>query len=238
MSSVKRGVLRSSILRKQIVAITGLLMSGFIFAHLAGNLLIFLGPGAFNGYSDKLHEMPEVLWLARVGLIAAFLIHITFTILLTLENWQAQPSRYAVSATKSEEGLTFAKRTMIYSGLLILFFVGFHLADFTFADKEGAASLVQLSGQEGVPPANLKLYGLVWNSFLNPWRAVMYIVVMICLGLHLTHGIQSLFQSLGLYEETLTPRLRRLSIILGILAAAGFSSVPIFINIMRVPPLG
>ena len=237
MSSVKWGVFRSSILRKQFVAITGLLMTGFIFAHLAGNLLIFLGPNAFNAYSDKLHEMPELLWIARIGLIAAFLLHVLFTILLTLENWRAQPSRYAVSATKSQEGLTLAKRTMIYSGLLIFFFVGFHLADFTFADKEGAASLFQLSGQEGVPPTNLKLYGLVWNSFLNPWRAVMYIVVMICLGLHLTHGIQSLFQSLGFYEDTLTPRLRRLSIVIGIVVAAGFSAVPVFINILRVPPI-
>jgi succinate dehydrogenase / fumarate reductase, cytochrome b subunit len=237
MSSVKRGVLRSSILRKEVVAVSALLLTGFIFVHLAGVLLIFLGPDIFNGYTAKLHEMPELMWGVRIGLLLAFIIHVVLTTILTIENWRAQTGRYAVRGSKCEEGITFAKRTMIYTGLLIFFFVGFHLSDFTLADKDGPDSVIIVSSETSSLPVNLGLYGLVWKSFLNPWRAGSYILVMACLGLHLIHGIQSLFQSLGLYEDTLTPRLRRLSIVLGILVAAGFCAVPIFINILRVPPL-
>ncbi|MBK7496202.1 MAG: succinate dehydrogenase cytochrome b subunit [Candidatus Omnitrophica bacterium] len=235
MSSESRCALRSSILRKQIVAVTGLILTGFLAGHLAGNFLIFLGPEAFNGYSEKLHAIPELLWLVRLGLIAAFLIHVITTILLTLENRQARGERYAVNGSKSEESLKFAKKTMIYTGLLVLFFLVLHLSDFTLSDKEGPASMI--AAGEGNPPRNLGLYGLVWNSFLEPWRAGVYIAVMLVLGLHLSHGIQSLCQTLGFYRNDLVPRIRKLSLVLGLLAAIGFSSVPLFINIVRTPPL-
>lgn len=235
MSSDSCCALRSSILRKQIVAVTGLMLVGFLAAHLAGNFLIFLGPEAFNGYSDKLHAIPELLWLARLGLIAAFLIHVILTIQLTLENWRAPGGRYAVSGSKSEESLKFAKKTMIYTGVLLIFFIGMHLSDFTLSDKDGAASIVTVGDETS--PRNLGLYGLVWNSFLVPRRAVGYTILMLVLGLHLSHGIQSLFQTLGINRDGLTPKIRKLSLVLGFLVAIGFISVPLFINLVRTPPL-
>ncbi len=237
MSSVKRSVLRSSILRKEVVALTSLFLTGFIFVHLAGVLLVFLGPNFFNAYTKKLHGMPELIWSVRIGLILSFTVHTILTIVLTIENWRAQKGRYEVRGSKCEEGITFAKRTMIYSGLLLIFFVGFHLNDFSLAEKDGPDSVIILSEETYSLPVNLGLYGLVWKSFLNPWRVGMYILAMFCVGLHLVHGIQSLFQSLGMHQETLTPPLRRLSIVLGILIMVGFCAVPIYIYIMRVPPL-
>jgi succinate dehydrogenase / fumarate reductase cytochrome b subunit len=229
MPSAEPGTLISSVLKKQIIAITGLVLVGFISGHLAGNMILYLGHEAFNGYSDKLHSLGELLWIVRAVLIAMVLVHITLATQITFQNWGARDSRYAVSGHKTSGEVILAKRSMIYTGLLIVCFLFLHLIDFTFADHEGPSSLL---GGKG-----LGLYGLVWNSFLEPWRAVLYVATMCLLGLHLSHGIQSLFQSLGINHERWTPRLKKLSNLLGLLIALGFSSIPIYINIVRTPPL-
>ncbi|MCA9450783.1 MAG: succinate dehydrogenase cytochrome b subunit, partial [Candidatus Omnitrophica bacterium] len=186
MSGSSWTLLQSSIIRKQIVAVTGLMLVGFLIAHLTGNFLLFAGPEAFNGYSKKLHDLGAILWVLRIGLLAAFLAHIYLAIQLTAENHSARKHRYAVSNQKGDGG--FAKRSMIYTGLLVFLFVALHLYDFTFRSKTGDPTVI--SGvNEG---ESLGLFGLVWNSFLEPWHAGLYILAMIVLGLHLSHGIQSL----------------------------------------------
>jgi succinate dehydrogenase / fumarate reductase cytochrome b subunit len=239
MKTVSQSALKSSIFRKQIVAVTGLMLVGFIIMHMMGNFLIFLGPDWFNAYAEKLQEMAEFLWIARIGLMVAFLVHILTTILLTLENWKANPNRYQVSSTKTDESLVFAKRTMIYTGLLVVLFVGFHLTDFTLHEKTVPHTEIrfQIPGQENAWIAkDYGLYGLVWNSFLNPVRATLYILMMVVLGLHLSHAIQSFFQSLGLYREPLSLKIRTFSVIAGILVALGFMSIPAMISFLRIPP--
>jgi succinate dehydrogenase / fumarate reductase cytochrome b subunit len=226
MSAQLGGLLRTSVVKKQIVAVTGLIGVGFIIGHLAGNSLILLGPEAFNEYAEMLHAVPELLWIARVTLIAAFVIHVYFTVALTLENRAARDDRYAVAADHGET--TFAKKTMIYTGLLVFLFLFIHLTDFTFPDKNGPNTV--LTGPEG--DASYAIYGLVWNSFAkNLLRSAFYILAVCCVGFHLSHGIQSLFQTIGFFNDRYTPVIRKASIVLGALVAIGFSLIPLYIII-------
>ncbi|GMU93214.1 MAG: succinate dehydrogenase Cd [Candidatus Hydrogenedentota bacterium] len=224
MSASFRTLVNSSVLKKQIVAITGLVLVLFILAHLSGNLLILLGPEIFNGYTETLHAVPELLWVARAGLIAAFIVHVYFTILVTMENREARahsggPQRYAVEATHGRTN--FVKKYMIYTGLFAFAFLMLHLADFTFPAKTGPKT--ELNGEA------MLLFGLVWNSFLQIPRSVIYIVAVWCVGLHLSHGIQSLFQSIGFFHDRYTPVIYKASWVVGIAVAAGFSLIPVYV---------
>ncbi len=226
MSAHSKGLLSTSVFRKQVVAITGIFLVLYIVAHLGGNLLIFAGPGALNAYAEALHEVEHVLWAMRVVLLAAFVIHIYMTIKLTQENRAAGAGRYAVSEPKGDWPLS--RRTMVLTGLLVFFFFFFHLADFTFADHHGDASVVVTAeGEE----KNLGLYGLVWNAFLDPWRSAFYVVAVIAVGMHLSHGIQSLFQSLGLTHPRYTPWIHKVSVLVGVIVAVSFALIPIYVLI-------
>lgn len=230
-SSSRWTLLRSSIVRKQIVAATGILLVGFLIAHLMGNLLLYAGPEAFNNYSKKLHDLGPLLWVLRAGLLAVFLAHVYLAIRLTGENHAARGDRYAVAASKGEGG--FAKKSMIYTGLLVLAFILLHLYDFTFRSKTGDPTIIPgVNGGE-----SLGLYGLVWNSFLQPWHAGLYIFAMIVLCLHLSHGIRSLFQTLGVSHDRYTPKIEKIGLALAILIAVGFISIPIMVNVVRTPSL-
>ncbi len=223
-----RILLSTSVFKKQIVAITSIFLVLYIIGHLAGNLLIFAGPEAFNAYAEKLHDLGGLLWVARIVLLAAFVLHVYFTIKLAQENRKAGLGRYAVANPKGD--WPFARRTMIYTGLLVFFFFFVHLNDFTFADAEGEHSVVMTSNGE----ANLGLYGLVWNSFLDPFRAVFYVLAVFATGFHLSHGVQSLFQSLGLDHPRYTPTIRRLSVIIGAIVAVGFALIPVYVIIRHL----
>lgn len=205
-------------------------MVGFLVAHLAGNLLIFGGPEALNGYSEMLHKVPEVLWIMRLGLLAALVVHVYFTALLTHENRAARAVRYEVQADFGRTN--FAKRTMILTGLLVFFFLWIHLANFAFAAKEGPHTAVTAAGTQ-----ELGLFGLVWNKFLNPVYALFYILAVGCVGFHLSHGIQSLLQTIGFNHERYTPMIRKAAIGAGIALACGFASVPVYVMVKRVPGL-
>jgi succinate dehydrogenase / fumarate reductase cytochrome b subunit len=227
-------VLNSSIVKKQIVAITGLMMVGFIVAHMAGNWLILVGPEAFNGYAAKLQSLGAILWIMRLGMIAAFVLHIYFTIRLTGENHAARGGRYHAAGDRGRT--TFVKKTMIYSGVLVLAFVLIHLKDYTLTEHAGQATVI--------PTVNagksLGLYGLVWNSFLlseHWWRPLLYVVAVCCVGAHLSHGVQSLVQTVGFFHERYTPLIQKISIALGVIVAVGFSVIPIYVNIVKVPSL-
>jgi len=213
----------TSIVKKQIVAVSGLLLVGFILAHLSGNFNMFLGPEWLNGYAKHLEDLGPLLWGMRIGLLAKAVVHITFTVLVTIENRRSRGVAYAVSGTRG--GTTFAKKTMILSGLMVLSFLFLHLSDFTLGDKHGPSSVVAgVNGGE-----SLGLYGLVWNAFLNPLRVVVYIFAVCCLGLHLSHGIQSSTQSLGLSDEAVMRRVTLASRVVGALVALGYSSIPLYV---------
>ncbi len=215
-------VLKRSIMKKQIVAISGLLLIGFLFAHLAGNMLLFGPPEGINEYAQKLQELGPILWLFRIGLALTFAVHISFTLWVALENRAARSGRYAVSNDRG--GTDFATKTMVYSGLLIAVYLLLHLSDFAFGDHYGEATIVAGAETE----ESLGLYGLIWNSFIQPWRVVVYVFAVGVVGLHVSHGLQSFIQTLGFANDDVLPVLKTVSRIVGLLIALGYAAIPIY----------
>ena len=212
--------LHSSIGKKQVVATTGLLLVFFVLGHLAGNLFIYGGPKAFNGYAEVLAHLRPGLYLVEFGLSWIFLIHIYFTVLVVIENLHARGQKYAVSKPVGER--SFATRLMPYTGTYILIFLVWHLLDFTFIDHNGPRSILP----NGI---SFGLYGVVYNSFINPWHSLGYIAAMCCLGFHLAHGIQSFFQTFGFDRSQNEFIIKNISNFLGIAIAFGYSTIPILV---------
>lgn len=217
--------LQSSIGKKQIVAVTGLMLIGFILGHLAGNLLIFKGPDALNGYAHKLASMRPALLGVELGLAGIFALHIALTLWLLLYNNDARPVAYA-HYEPTERSLS--TRLMPYTGTLLGAFILWHLLDFTFVDHTGPLSMVTNKGHG--------LYGVVYNAFKTPWHSALYILAMCCIGFHLTHGLQSFMQSLGLHHEKYTPLIKIVSVLLGLGVAVVFSSIPLYVLMLAPIP--
>jgi len=205
-----------------LAAVSGLALVGFIFGHLGGNFLLFLGPEAFNAYAEHLQALGPLLWLARGGLLAAAAAHISMTVWLKLRNRAARGgAAYAVSARAADRSV--GTRTMIYTGVMIACFVLLHVCDFTLSDKAGPRSMV--NGE------SLHLYGVVFNGFANPVRSLLYIVAVWAVGLHFTHVISSFWVTLGILSDRATRLVDRAARALGILVALSFTSIPVFILI-------
>jgi succinate dehydrogenase / fumarate reductase cytochrome b subunit len=182
-------VCRSSLGKKYLMAITGLALFGFLIAHLAGNILIFSGRDAINAYGVGLREIPYGgLWVLRIGLILAFVIHIFTGVNLSRENAEARPHAYV---KKRYVKASLPSRTMIHTGAVVLVFLILHLAHYTwrviFFTGEGVDEL-------GRPD----IYDMVIQGFSNPVVAIFYIACMVVLGFHLHHGLSSMFQTMGL----------------------------------------
>ena len=210
---------QSSIGRKQIVAVTGLLLIGFVIMHLAGNLFIFGGPEAFNGYAKKLASLRPALNYLEAALAAIFVVHLYVTALLVFENFNARGQRYAVQKSKAQK--TWVARLMPYTGTAVFAFVIWHLLDFTFADHEGPRRI--LCGKD------FGLYGIVYNSFKDPLHSLLYILAMIAVGMHLSHGVQSFCQTFGINHPRYTPIILKFSFWFSVLITLGYSSIPIFV---------
>lgn len=213
-----RGRLTTTVGRELLVGVTGLALVGFILVHLAGNFLIYAGPKAINDYSHTLHGLGELLWVARIGLIAAFVTHIVAAISLARANRSARAQHYeSVVYTGRKSPAT---RLMVLSGLIILVFLIIHLYDFTLREP-GSRALV--NGED------LGLYGVLWNAFGNPLHAGLYVVAMIFLGMHLSHALASVWVTLGILRDKSTPNADLVARIFGAAMALGFSSIPVYI---------
>jgi succinate dehydrogenase / fumarate reductase cytochrome b subunit len=215
----------TTVAKELLLAISGLVLVGFIAGHLAGNLLIFAGPEVFNAYAQKLADMGPLLWVTRIGLLAALTLHIKMAVTLSRQSRLARTSRYAVDTNLGPK--TRATRFMLLSGIIILCFLFLHLYDFTFGDKVGPATIVpgMNSGE------SLGLYGLVWNGFANPLRALIYILAVSAIGLHLSHAISSVLVTLGLLSEKATPKVDCFALILGLGTGLGFATIPLYVLI-------
>ena len=217
-----KAYISSSIGKKQIVAITGLMMVGFLIAHLSGNLLIFKGPDAINSYAEMLHSLGGLLWVARIGLIVAFLGHFSFTIALVIQNKRARGGSYSMDINPKTRSLS--TRLMPYTGLILFAYVVVHLIDFTFTSASQTNAVV--NGEF------LGLYGLMYNHFAKPMASLFYIIAMAAVGFHLTHGIQSVMQTYGFNHPVYSPLIKKGSVALGCLIAVGFSSIPVHILLL------
>lgn len=199
---------------KVLMAITGLMLTGFVLAHLSGNLLIFAGPEKFNAYAHGLQSLGALLWVARVGLLVVFLIHLTLAISLSRQNKAARPQGYVQEATMQA---TWASRYMIHTGILMLAFVLFHLAHYTFRIVTPEISMLP----EG------DVYQMVVTGFSSPVISTFYVIAMAALAAHLCHGVSSVFQSLGVYHGNLNPLTDKLGPMVAAIVFLGFSSIPI-----------
>lgn len=195
------------------MALTGLVLAGFVLGHMTGNLLMFKSPEAINAYAKWLHENVALLWTARTVLILSVIAHIWAGIQLTLENRAARAGGPAVAATRRA---TFASRTMPYSGVVILGFVVFHLLHFTL-------KMVALGDVSYGPD----VYKMVVAGFSCKTVAIFYIISMLLLCLHLSHGVSSVFQTLGLRNERWRGRLDVLALAYAWIVALGFISIPL-----------
>lgn len=213
-------LLKDSVGRKLIMALTGFCMVGFIVAHLIGNTTIFFGPEAINFYAAKLKSLGPFLWLSRGVLLTILLTHITFGILLTLENKRAKPENYAV---RKRQASTFSSETMIYSGLLLLAFIVFHLLHFTLGLTHPAIS-------HGIDPLGRHdVFAMVVASFRMIAIVGIYVAAMVVLFFHLRHGLHSLVQTYGLNSDRTLPWFKLVSLGLAAILALGYISIPVLI---------
>jgi len=208
-----------SIGRKAVMAVTGLLMVLFVVGHLLGNLTIFGGPDWLNGYAQHLHELAPLVWGTRIVMGVAVLLHLVLSILITMENSAAKPDKYA---KRNMLRATFSSQTMIWTGVLMAAFIGYHLLQFTI---RVTPNLVL-----GTDSLNrFDVYTMVVTALTQTLTALIYVVAMVSLFLHLSHGIQSAFQTLGISNGVWLPRWS----VAGKLAAGvflvGFGAIPVVI---------
>ena len=210
--------LRSSIGKKTLMALSGLILVGFVIMHLAGNLLIFLGADAINAYAKKLRDLGPMLWVARAGLLLAVIVHLVTSLQLSIENRRARPVRYAVQRWAET---TLAARTMMLSGLLLLAYVVYHLLHVTF--HVAHPELTRFTDHGG----RISVYAMVVLSFQR-WPIVLaYMMGMAALGLHLSHGIASSAQTLGVNSERTIRIFAWIGRLLAFLLFAGYTAIPV-----------
>lgn len=202
---------RSTVGKKAIMAATGLVLGLYVFFHLLGNLQVFAGPAQIDAYARLLHVSPPFLWTVRIVLLAAFLAHVVAGVQLWHRARIARPVAYADYRPGAS---STASRTMIWSGILLLAFVIFHVLDLT-------VGVIHPAYEEGAVYHNLLV------RFGQVSGVVAYLIAMIALGFHLWHGVYSMFQSLGLSNRRLTPQVQRFAAGLATILALGFSSIPL-----------
>jgi len=201
----------SSIGKKQVMAVTGLLFCLFVTVHMIGNLTIYAGRDSFLSYVDHLHSFESLVTVAEFGLILLAVLHIGMGLFLFLENRRARPAPYAVK--KSAGGQTIGSWTAPYTGILILIFVIFHLIRFRFVDKVTINDFTILSN-------TFSEFGF-WTLF--------YIAGVILVAVHVSHGFWSGFQTLGLSHPKYMPLIERLAIVFSLVIGIGFASIPVFL---------
>ena len=207
----------SSIGRKWIVALTGLVMVGFLIGHLAGNLQVFLPPEHINKYAEFLKSIAELLWIVRIGLIVAVILHIVFTIKLAIENRAARPQKYE---KRNRVQASLAARTMVWSGSYILCFIIVHLLHFT-------VQTIHPQYRQWLDEAGRSdVYRMMIVGFSDPLMSGFYIVGMILLCTHLSHGIGSVPQTLGFRTKRAAAFLTNGGRVLAVALAVGFISIP------------
>ncbi len=199
--------------KKAIMAVTGIILFGFVIGHLLGNLQIFQGPEKLNHYAVALRNLGPLLWLTRVVLLGSVFLHIWSSFQLWRGHREARPVKYV---KKTNVNSTYASRTMYWSGPIILAFVIYHLLNFTFGS---------------VHPGGAFIEGSVYNNAITSFQvwpvAVFYIIAMLLLCLHLYHGLWSLFQTLGFNHPVYTPVIQALAKVIAILIAIGYISIPV-----------
>lgn len=200
--------------KKIVMAVSGLVGFGFLLGHMAGNLLVFVGPEAMNEYSATLHSMPQLVWGTRIVLLAAIGAHVWSALSLVQRNHKAR--RYAYG-NKQDIATSYAAKTMKYGGVVLLLFIVYHLLHLTAG----------WSGPVGYEHDVANVYNNVVFSFQNRFIALFYIIAQCALGLHLYHGLWSLFQTLGLNHPRYNGGREPFAMVFTLVVVLGFVSIPV-----------
>ena len=207
----------SSIGKKITMAVTGGFLLIFLIIHLAGNITLFFGADAFNGYVKALEVVKPLIRVIEVVLLAAFLLHIFNGVRLWLENKRARGVTYKVNS--SSENSDVFSRTMFLTGSIVFIFLVLHLGTFFWRfnvhDPSGLAS-------------SHEYFQIVVDFLSCWWYALLYVIAVVLLGFHLNHGFQSVFQTFGWNHKKYTPLIKKLGTIYAIIMAIGFASMPIY----------
>ena len=220
------GFLKSTILSKVVMAVTGIILVLFLLGHTLGNMQIYLGKETFNTYAHFLQSLGELLWLIRIVLFISLVLHIITSIRLKLLNLSSKPTKYQV---KNYVVAKLTSRTMIWTGLMVLAFLLYHLLHFTI----GEIDAVNYDHMESYGPNGIferhDIYSMVFASFSQYAISIPYIVGVILLGFHLNHAIQSAFQTLGVNHPKYTPCIRNWSVGLSVIVVLLLISIPVSI---------
>jgi succinate dehydrogenase / fumarate reductase cytochrome b subunit len=209
--------LNSSIGKKLMMAVTGSFLLIFLVVHLIGNLTLFFGAEAFNGYVSTLDVVKPLIRVIEVVLLAAFVLHIYNGFKLWLENKKAKGIKYQVNG--SSENSSFFSRTMFISGSIVFIFLVSHLGTFFW----------RFNVQDPMGLANAHQYfDIVVHFFGIWWYVLIYIVAMVLLGFHLNHGFQSAFQTFGWNHKKYFPLIQKIGTLYAVFMAIGFASMPIY----------
>ena len=205
----------TSVGKKQLMAVTGFLFLLFLTTHLLGNLSVYGGPASFVSYAEHLHALGKLLLAAEIGMAVALLVHVTTAVFLFFENRRARPVRYAVD--KGGGGRTLSSQTMPYTGLLILGFIGVHLATFS---------------HHIVDQTTRNIFQIAAAVFSNPIYLAIYVIGVLLVTFHVRHGLWSAFQTVGANHPKYMPFIQKLSIVFAVIVAIGFGSLPFVILAM------
>jgi succinate dehydrogenase cytochrome b subunit len=211
---------RSTIGKKIIMAVTGLIGVGYVILHMAGNLQVFVGQSKINSYGALLHgPLAELTWLLRIVIIVAVVLHVTMAVQLTRLSAAARPIGYQ---RREPQASTLASRTMKWGGVLLLVFIVVHILHFTTetVDPGGWRGMTDSQGHRDV-------YGNIVASFRIWWVAAFYIVSMMALGLHLFHGAWSSVRTLGYAKPSANPLHRRIALVVAVIVWLGFTVIPV-----------
>jgi len=208
----------TSIGKKAVMAVTGLILLGFLTGHMLGNMQVYLGAEALDAYAHKLRELGPLLWAVRSVLLLSFILHGWMVVDLYVRSTAARPVGYRVVTTVAT---SYAAKVMWLSGIVILLFVVFHLAHFTYPG-------IAMSGSY-MHDAHGQVYQNVINGFRVPWVTGIYLLAQILLGLHIFHGSWSLLQTLGVNHPRYNSRLRGIAKSIAVVIIAGNCSIPLAI---------
>ncbi len=204
----------SSVGKKVVMGVTGLILVGFVLGHMAGNLQVFMGPERYNAYARLLQEdIIELTWAVRIALLVSVTLHAVAAYQLTRRNWSARPVEYA---QRESQVSTYASRTLRWGGVYLFVFIVLHLGQFTLGWKWLLPEFVRGAA-----------YGNVVLAFERPLWVGFYLVAMFFLLLHLFHGTWAVLRTLGVAKNAAEPLQRRLPLIIALVVTVGFSLVPL-----------
>jgi succinate dehydrogenase / fumarate reductase cytochrome b subunit len=208
------------------MGLSGLIWTGFVLAHMAGNLLIFVGPDAYNSYGHAITS-GKIIYVAEALLVLALLTHVFLAISLTRQNRAARPMGYA-KAAPPQKAAAFGSKTMIVQGTIILVFVILHLATFKYGPGTADGYVTTVDGVQ-----MRDLARLMYEVFHQPGYVAWYVVALVLLGIHLRHGVASVFHSFGLLHPAYQHGIKVFAMIYSVVVAAGFIAQPIYIFLVK-----